>query len=36
VDPLSLFLSLKETMDERIESAREQIIENYIVKWSGD
>jgi len=36
VDPLSLFLSLKETMDERIESAREQIIENYIVKWSGE
>jgi hypothetical protein len=30
VDPLSLFLSLKDEQDERIEMALEQIIENYI------
>ena len=30
VDPLSLYLSLKESQDERIEMALEQIIEKYI------
>ena len=30
VDPLSLYLSLKENRDERIEMALEKIIENYI------
>ena len=30
VDPLSLYLSLKDNQDERIEMALEQIIEKYI------
>ena len=30
VDPLSLYLSLKDSQDERIEMALEQIIEKYI------
>jgi 2,3-bisphosphoglycerate-independent phosphoglycerate mutase len=30
VDPLSLYLSLRENKDERIEMALEKIIENYI------